>query len=103
MSFFIMLGLAVLHPVLTFTLEYLSLRGLTAKAFGTLMSLEPAIALLAGLLVLGQVPSAGLRHRRHLRGHRRDRRYPHRRPGSRPVGSVKAVTLDGIPTKVISL
>jgi inner membrane transporter RhtA len=55
----IVLGLAVLHPVLTFTLEYLSLRGLTAKAFGTLMSLEPAIALLAGLLVLGQVPDAG--------------------------------------------
>ncbi len=54
----VMLGLAVLHPVLTFTLEYLALRGLTAKAFGTLMSLEPAIALLAGLLVLGQVPSA---------------------------------------------
>jgi inner membrane transporter RhtA len=54
----VLLSLAALHPVLTFTLEYLSLRGLTAKAFGTLMSLEPAIALLAGLLVLGQVPGA---------------------------------------------
>jgi inner membrane transporter RhtA len=53
----IMLALAALHPVLTFSLEYLSLRGLTAKAFGTLMSLEPAIALLAGLLVLGQIPN----------------------------------------------
>jgi inner membrane transporter RhtA len=53
----IMLGLAALHPVLTLSLEYLSLRGLTAKAFGTLMSLEPATALLAGLLVLGQIPS----------------------------------------------
>jgi inner membrane transporter RhtA len=53
----IMLALAALHPVVTFTLEYLSLRGLTAKAFGTLMSLEPAIALLAGLVVLGQQPS----------------------------------------------
>ena len=52
----IVLALAALHPMLTFILEYLSLRGLTAKAFGTLMSLEPAIALLAGLLVLGQVP-----------------------------------------------
>jgi len=41
---FIMLGLAVLHPVVTFTLEYLSLRRLAAKAFGTLMSLEPAVA-----------------------------------------------------------
>ena len=52
----ILLGLAALHPVLTFTLEYLSLGRLTAKAFGTLMSLEPAIAVLAGLLVLGQAP-----------------------------------------------
>src|SRR5580698_7325240 len=55
-AFLILLGLAALHPVLTFTLEYLSLRGLTARAFGTLMSLEPAIALLAGLVILGQVP-----------------------------------------------
>jgi inner membrane transporter RhtA len=52
------LALAALHPVLTFSLEYLSLRRLSAKAFGTLMSLEPAIALLAGLLVLGQTPNA---------------------------------------------
>jgi inner membrane transporter RhtA len=52
----IMLALAALHPVLPFTLEFLALRRLTATAFGTLMSLEPAVALLAGLLVLGQVP-----------------------------------------------
>ena len=52
----IMLGLAALHPVVPFSLEFLALRRLTAGAFGTLMSLEPAIALLAGLLVLGQVP-----------------------------------------------
>jgi inner membrane transporter RhtA len=44
--------------VLPFSLELLALRRLTASAFGTLMSLEPAIALLAGLLVLGQIPSA---------------------------------------------
>src|SRR3984893_1822398 len=53
-----MLALAALHPALPFSLELLALRRLTARAFGTLMSLEPAIALLAGLLVLGQVPSA---------------------------------------------
>jgi inner membrane transporter RhtA len=53
----IMLALAALHPVLTFSLEYVSLRGLTATAFGTLMSLEPAIAILAGLLVLAQIPN----------------------------------------------
>jgi inner membrane transporter RhtA len=52
----VMLALAALHPVLPFSLELLALRRLTASAFGTLMSLEPAIALLAGLLVLGQIP-----------------------------------------------
>ncbi|WP_018540691.1 MULTISPECIES: hypothetical protein [unclassified Streptomyces] len=34
----------------------LALRRLTTAAFGTLMSLEPAIVLLIGLLVLGQTP-----------------------------------------------
>ena len=53
-----MLALAALHPVLPFSLELLALRRLDASAFGTLMSLEPAIALLAGLLVLGQIPDA---------------------------------------------
>lgn len=52
----IMLGLAGLSPVLPFALEFLALRRLTTSAFGTLMSLEPAIAMLMGLLVLGQVP-----------------------------------------------
>src|ERR1700683_778477 len=54
----IMLGLAALHPVIPFRLEFLALRRLTAGAFGTLMSLEPAIAIIAGLLVLRQVPGA---------------------------------------------
>jgi inner membrane transporter RhtA len=52
-------GLAVLLPVVPFSLEMLALRRLTAGAFGTLMSLEPAIALGVGLLLLGQVPGAG--------------------------------------------
>ncbi|MFI9024128.1 EamA family transporter [Streptomyces sp. NPDC053560] len=51
-----MLVLAALGAVLPFALEFLALRRLTTSAFGTLMSLEPAIALLAGLLVLGQTP-----------------------------------------------
>jgi len=34
----------------------LALRRLTTAAFGTLMCLEPAIALTAGLVFLGQVP-----------------------------------------------
>ena len=50
------LGLALLVPVVPFSLELLALRRLTVAAFGTLMSLEPAIALLAGLVVLRQVP-----------------------------------------------
>lgn len=50
------LGLAVLLPVVPFTLELLALRRLTTAAFGTLMSLEPAFALAVGLIVLSQVP-----------------------------------------------
>ena len=49
-------GLALLHPVVTFSLEFLALRRLTAAAFGTLMSLEPAIALAIGFIALHQVP-----------------------------------------------
>jgi inner membrane transporter RhtA len=50
------LGLAAVSVVLPFTLEFLALRRLTSSAFGTLMSLEPAIALVMGLLLLGQIP-----------------------------------------------
>jgi len=49
-------GLAILLPVIPFALEMLALRRLTATAFGTLMSLEPALALLIGFIVLGQAP-----------------------------------------------
>jgi len=51
------LGLAVLLPVIPFTLELFALRRLTTAAFGTLMALEPAMALVIGLLVLNQVPT----------------------------------------------
>ena len=50
------LGLAILLPTVPFTLELLALRRLDAAAFGTLMSLEPAIALLVGLTLLDQQP-----------------------------------------------
>lgn len=50
------LGLAILLPAIPFTLEMLALRRLTAAAFGTLMSLEPAFAMMLGLLILHQVP-----------------------------------------------
>lgn len=50
------IGLALLVPVVPFALEMLALRRLQAAAFGTLMSLEPAIALTVGVVLLGQVP-----------------------------------------------
>jgi inner membrane transporter RhtA len=43
--------------VLPYSLELLALRRLSAKVFGVLLSLEPAFAALAGLVVLGQVLS----------------------------------------------
>jgi len=52
------LGLALLLPVVPFSLEMCALRRLTTASFGTLMCLEPAFALLAGLVLLGQVPGA---------------------------------------------
>ena len=52
------LGLALLLPVVPFSLEMYALRRLSTAAFGTLMSLEPAIALIAGLLLLHQRPGA---------------------------------------------
>jgi inner membrane transporter RhtA len=51
------LGLAILLPVVPFMLELLALRRLTTAAFGTLMALEPALALLVGLVLLHQVPA----------------------------------------------
>ncbi len=52
------IGLAILLPVVPFTLELLSLRRLTTAAFGTLMSVEPAFAMLVGFLLLSQAPGA---------------------------------------------
>ncbi|MBB2993025.1 inner membrane transporter RhtA [Mycolicibacterium iranicum] len=50
------LGLAILLPVVPFALEFLALRRLTTAAFGTLMALEPAFAMLLGFVVLDQRP-----------------------------------------------
>jgi inner membrane transporter RhtA len=43
--------------VIPFALEMLALRRLTTTAFGTLMSLEPAVALIVGLVALHQTPA----------------------------------------------
>jgi inner membrane transporter RhtA len=57
---FLALGLAVavMSSVVPYSLETEALRRMPANVFGVLMSLEPAIAALAGLLVLGQSLSA---------------------------------------------
>jgi inner membrane transporter RhtA len=50
------LGLAILLPMAPFVMELMALRRLNTAAFGTLMALEPALALLIGLVVLDQIP-----------------------------------------------
>jgi inner membrane transporter RhtA len=52
-------AIAVLSSVLPYSLELIALRRLAANVFGILLSLEPAVAALAGLLVLGQQLDAG--------------------------------------------
>lgn len=48
------LGIAVLSSVLPYSLELLALRRLSARVFGVLLSLEPAVAAVAGLVIAGQ-------------------------------------------------
>ncbi len=47
-------GVGVLSSVIPYSLELQALRRLPANVFGVLMSLEPAVAALAGLVVLGE-------------------------------------------------
>ncbi|HEV2780963.1 MAG TPA: EamA family transporter [Actinophytocola sp.] len=49
------LGVALLSSVIPYSLELQALRRIPPKVFGVLMSLEPAVAALVGLLVLGEV------------------------------------------------
>lgn len=48
------LGIAILSSVLPYSMELVALRFLSPQAFGIMLALEPAIAALAGLLVLHQ-------------------------------------------------
>jgi inner membrane transporter RhtA len=48
------LGVALLSSVVPFSLELEALRRIPVHVFGVLMSLEPAIAALVGLVVLGE-------------------------------------------------
>ena len=47
-------GVALLASVLPFSLEFEALKRIPAHVFGVLMSLEPAIAALVGLILLGE-------------------------------------------------
>ncbi|GAA2022979.1 EamA family transporter [Terrabacter terrae] len=53
------LGIAVLSSVLPYSLELMALRHLAQRVFGILLSLEPVVAALAGLVVLHQVLAGG--------------------------------------------
>ena len=50
----IAIGVAILSTALPYTLEMVALTRLPARTFGTLMSMEPAIAALSGLLFLSE-------------------------------------------------
>lgn len=52
------LAVALASSVIPYSLEFEALRRLRANVFGVLMSLEPALAALAGFIVLGQALSA---------------------------------------------
>lgn len=52
------LGIALMSSVLPYSLELLALRRMTAQVFGIMLSLEPAVAAVAGLLILDQVLTA---------------------------------------------
>jgi inner membrane transporter RhtA len=57
----IALGMAVLASVVPYTLELAAMRRAPRRVFGILLSLEPAVAALAGLLLLGQrIPPAAI-------------------------------------------
>ncbi len=47
-------GVAMLSSLVPYTLELIALRRLATHVFGLLMSIEPAVAALAGVVVLGQ-------------------------------------------------
>jgi inner membrane transporter RhtA len=55
------LGMAVLASVVPYTLELAAMRRAPRRVFGILLSLEPAVAALAGLVLLGQrIPPAAI-------------------------------------------
>ncbi|WP_089605874.1 EamA family transporter [Acinetobacter piscicola] len=53
-NFIYFVALAILASALPFSLEMIALRNLTALSFGTLMSLEPAVAAFSGFIFLNE-------------------------------------------------
>jgi len=51
------IGVAMLSSAIPYTMEMIALKELPARTFGILMSLEPAVAALAGLVFLREVLS----------------------------------------------
>ncbi|WP_350594742.1 MULTISPECIES: DMT family transporter [unclassified Pseudoalteromonas] len=51
------IAIAVLSSALPYTLEMITLRNMSSQGFSIMMSLEPAIAALAGLVILGELLS----------------------------------------------
>ncbi|WP_285726124.1 EamA family transporter [Psychromicrobium xiongbiense] len=51
-------GIALITPVASLALEMLALRRMTHAGFGTLLAIEPAFGILAGVLLLSQTPTA---------------------------------------------
>src|SRR3954465_1730526 len=51
------IGVALLSSAIPYTLEMIALKGLPARTFGILMSLEPAVAALLGLVILHELLS----------------------------------------------
>ena len=49
--------LALLSSAVPYSLEMIALTRIPARAFGTLMSLEPVVGTLAGLAILGEIPA----------------------------------------------
>ena len=47
-------AVAVLSSAIPYSLELVALRRVTPRAFGVMLSLDPAVATVAGLIVLGQ-------------------------------------------------
>ncbi|MBB5617862.1 EamA family transporter [Microcella frigidaquae] len=51
------IGIAIMTSVVPYVLEFIALKSMPTRVFGVLSSLGPAVAALAGLLVLGQLLS----------------------------------------------